>query len=310
VRFVLTLMFALATLPLARQAAAQTAISSFGPTTPAAGTAFRDCPDCPEMVAISPGEFFMGSPADDEERSGGDDEEGPVHRVKIARPFAAGKFDVTFAEWDACVAGGGCNGYRPHDGPASPIDAADQNPYLCNGDRKESAPKQARWGRGTRPVINVSWNDAQTYLRWLSRKTGKSYRLLSEAEWEYAARAGTTTRYYWGDEVGRGNANCDGCGSQWAAKQTAPVGSFRPNPLGLHDMAGNVWQWVEDCTHDTYNDVPTDGSAASRITACKRLARGGSWRSCPRDLRSASRSGLTPGYRDLSLGFRLARTLP
>ena len=181
-----------------------------------AGAVFRDCPECPEMVVVPAGSFMMGSPASEKDR---DDDEGPVHRVNrvtIAAPFAVGVYEVTFDEWDACVRGGGCGGYRPVD---------------------------AGWGRGRRPVINVNWEDVRTYVDWLSRETGKDYRLLSEAEWEYAARAGTTTRYHWGDDIGRNRANCyytyDGCGDSW--DHTAPVGSFGANGFGLHDMHGNVW---------------------------------------------------------------------
>jgi formylglycine-generating enzyme required for sulfatase activity len=129
------------------------------------------------------------------------------------------------------------------------------------------------------PVINVSWGDAKQYVGWLSQLTGKEYRLLTEAEWEYAARAGANTRYSWGDDPGMGNANCDGCGSQWDLQQTAPVGSFKPNALGLYDMHGNVWEWVEDSWHENYDSAPTDGSAWLRGgKPSYRVVRGGSWR--------------------------------
>ena len=205
---------------------------------------FRDCPDvCPEMVVI-PASTGKGS---------------------IPQPIAVGKFEVTFAEWDACVAAGGC----------------------------KHKPEDQGWGRGKQPVINVSWNDATNeYLPWLSKKTGKSYRLLSEVEWEYAARAGTTTNYFWGDEIGKGNANCYGCGSQWDDKQTAPSGSFKPNVFGLYDMHGNVWEWCED-----------------KYDASSRVLRGGSWDLSPIGLRSASRVDFRPDYRSSSFGFRVARTL-
>ena len=191
---------------------------------------FRECAkDCPEMVVIPAGEFMMGSPASEKGRY---TNEGPQHTVMIAKPFAVSKFDVTFADWDACVSVGGC-------------------PQVSD----------SGFGRGTRPVINVSWDDAQQYVAWFSKMTGKPYRLLTEAEWEYAARAGSTTAYFWGDEIGKGNANCAGCGSQWDNRQTSPVGSFKPNAFGLYDMAGNVWQWVQDCYHGNYDGAPTDGSA-------------------------------------------------
>jgi formylglycine-generating enzyme required for sulfatase activity len=156
-------------------------------------------------------------------------------------------------------------------------------------------------------VINVTWDDAQQYVAWLSKMTGKSYRLLTEAEWEYAARARTTTAYYWGDEFLKGYANCNGCGSKWN-NQTSPVGSFDPNAFGLYDMAGNVWQWVQDC-YDDYKDAPTDGSASISGDCNRRVVRGGSWDNDPRSLRSANRSRSPTVARYGSLGFRVGRTL-
>jgi formylglycine-generating enzyme required for sulfatase activity len=155
----------------------------------------------------------------------------------------------------------------------------------------------------------VSWDDAQQYMAWLSRRTGKTYRLLSEAEWEYAARAGSAdTAYFWGDEIGDGNANCDGCGSQWDGKQTAPVGSFAASPFGLHDMNGNVFEWVQDC-YQPYGEAPSDGSARTSEDCKLRIVRGGSWLDEPRDLRSAVRFRNPPDVRYNSVGFRVARTL-
>jgi formylglycine-generating enzyme required for sulfatase activity len=200
--------------------------------------------------------------------------------VKIAQPFAVSKFDVTFADWDACVAVGGC-------------------PQVSD----------SGMGRGTKPVINVTWDDAQQYVAWFSQMTGQPYRLLTEAEWEYAARAGTTTAYYWGDEIGKGNANCNACGSQWDNKQTSPVGSFEPNAFGLYDMAGNVLQWLQDCYHDSYNGASTDGLAWTSGDCSSRVLRGGSWGSGPRLLRSADRSGNSSDSRGNGLGFRVGRTL-
>ena len=226
------------------------------------------------MVVVPAGSFMMGS---DESSS-----EKPRHRVTIARPFAVGKYEVTFAEWDACVEAGGCGGHRPGD---------------------------EGWGRGRRPVINVNWKDAKAYVRWLNRKTGKQYRLLSEAEWEYAVRAGTTTRYSWGDDIGRERANCDGCGSRWDNEKTAPVGSFAANPFGLHDVHGNVWEWVEDCWKASYVGAPSDGSAWTDGDCTKRVLRGGSWYNYPRNLRSAFRIRYWTGNRFFGNGFRVARTL-
>jgi formylglycine-generating enzyme required for sulfatase activity len=236
------------------------------------------------MVTIPAGEFLMGS-TDSEEDGGG--HESPQHPVSISQPFALGKFEVTFAEWDACVAGGGCS----------------------------HQPRDSDWGRGTRPVINVSWNDAQMYVRWLSQKTGHVYRLPSEAEWEYAARAGSEAARYWGASIGYGLANCFGCGGQWDAKlrstshwpQTAPVGSFPANAFGLHDMLGNVWEWVEDCYHYSYRGAPTDGSAW-KGGDCDRVLRGGSYTSKPGEVRSAARHGDEPSNWYRYYGFRVMRT--
>ena len=219
------------------------------------GEIFRDCEQCPEMVVVPPGRFRMGDLS-----GGGASNEKPVHDVTIASQFAVGKYEVTFAEWDACMAAGGCT-HRPDD--------------------------VFGWGRGSRPVINVSWDDTQAYVRWLSRETGKPYRLLSEAEWEYVARAGSTTKYHWGNDVGTNKANCDGCGSRWDAKSTAPVGSFAANAFGLFDTAGNVWEWVVDCWHDNYQGAPNYGSAWAGGDCDYHVLRGGSWFSNPRDIRSA-----------------------
>jgi formylglycine-generating enzyme required for sulfatase activity len=245
------------------------------------GEAFRECAkDCPEMIVVPAGEFTMGSPANE---TGRNNNESPQRRVTIARPFAVSKFEVTFADWDACVSVGGC----PHEGRA--------------GD--------AGWGRDRQPLIYVSWDDARAYLAWLSRMTGKAYRLLTEAEWEYAARAGTTSAYFWGDEIGKGHANCNDCGSKWDGRQTAPVGSFAANAFGLHDLHGNVWEWVEDCFHDDYKGAPVDGSAWTAGDCKYRVVRGGSWYGVPRYLRSANRNGGTSDDRVDGLGFRVGRTL-
>ena len=236
-----------------------------------------DCQECPDMVVVPAGSFMMGSPSHEQGRN---DSEGPVHEVRISAPFAAGRYEVTFAEWDACSAAGGC-GHRPDD--------------------------RGR-GRGDRPVIYVTWEDAKGYARWLSRRTGKEYRLLSEAEWEYAARAGTETAYSWGDAIGVNLANCDGCGSQWDFSKTAPVGSFGANAWGLHDMHGNVWEWTEDCWNGSYRGAPSEGSAWLGGDCARRVLRGGSWYSKPANLRAAYRVRSITGIRDI-LGFRVARTL-
>jgi formylglycine-generating enzyme required for sulfatase activity len=242
------------------------------------GDSFKECAkDCPKMIVVPAGEFMMGSPATEKGRHTSED---PQHRVTIARPFAVSKFDVTFDDWDACASVGGC-------------------PKVNAGG----------FGRGSRPVINVNWDEAQQYVAWFSKMTGKPYRLLTEAEWEYAARAGTATAYFWGDEIGKGNANCNGCGSEWDARQSSPVGSFKPNKFGLYDMAANVWQWVQDCYHDDYKGAPTDGSAWTSGDCSRRVERGGSWNRDPQLVRAASRTGYAPVDRSNSLGFRVGRTL-
>jgi formylglycine-generating enzyme required for sulfatase activity len=237
--------------------------------------AFKECTGCPEMLVIRAGEFTMGS--EDEK------DQGPQHKVVFANQFAVAKFELTFEEWDACVDHGICD---PHIGASG-------------------------WGRGRQPAINVSWNDAKTYVAWLSKITGKTYRLLSEAEWEYAARAGSQTAYPWGDKIGNGNANCRVCGSQWDNKQAAPVGQFPANDFGLHDMHGNVREWVEDCDHENYDDpvAPSDGSAWTTGDCSRRVVRGGSWNDGSRGLRSPARFGFSAGFRLSYLGFRVGRTL-
>lgn len=238
---------------------------------------FMECAeDCPEMVVVPAGSFMMGS------KDGvGSVDEHPQHKVTISKPFAVSKFDVTFDDWDACVAVGGC-------------------PQVSD----------SGVGRGRQPVINVSWHEAQQYVAWLSWMTGKPYRLLSEAEWEYAARAGSETAYSWGDEIGKGKANCDGCGSEWDDKRPAPVGSFEANAFGLHDMHGNVWQWCEDNPHNDYaGNPPTDGSVWQGGNPFSRVLRGGSWDVPPDVLRSANREWGQPDSRFSFIGFRVARTL-
>ena len=227
-----------------------------------------------EMVSIPAGTFRMGDLSDE-----GDDDERPVHSVEVPA-FNMGKHEVTFTQWDTCVADGGCGRYRPDD---------------------------EGWGRGNRPVINVSWDDAQRYIDWLNDKTGGNFRLPSEAEWEYAARAGSKTKYSWGNSIGSNRANCDGCGSRWDDDRTAPVGSFSANAWGLHDMHGNVWEWTEDCWNDSYAGAPSDGRAWELGNCGRRVIRGGSWLDLPRFLRSAYRDRYTRSSRYGLIGFRLAQ---
>jgi formylglycine-generating enzyme required for sulfatase activity len=244
------------------------------------GDLFKECAaDCPAMIVVPAGSFLMGSPTSER---GHQSFEQPLHRVTIAKPFAMSKFEVTFAEWDACAAYGDCDAHI----------------------------KDSGWGRGRRPVINVSWKDARRYVVWLSKMTGKPYRLPSEAEYEYAARAGMQTAYPWGDDIGMNNADCNGCGSRWDDLQAAPVGSFPPNRFGLYDMVGNVFEWVEDCLHANYKRAPADGSAWIAGGVCSgRIIRGGSWGDRPVDLRSADRPWSPAIVRRNFIGFRVARTL-
>ncbi len=230
------------------------------------------------MVVVPAGTFFMGSP---ESETGRTSAEGPQHEMRIPRPFAVGKYEVTFEEWDACAAAGGC-ARRPGD---------------------------EGWGRWRRPVINVSWNDARQYVAWLSTRTGKTYRLLSEAEWEYAARAGAATAYPWGEEAGTSRANFDGSGSEWSGKETAPVGIFPPNAFGLYDMTGNVWEWVEDCRNESYAGAPDNGSAWESGDCDLRMLRGGSWIDPPGSARLAFRIRNHRDHRNHFNGFRVARNL-
>ena len=242
---------------------------------------FKDCDDCPQMVVIPAGEFTMGSPPAEQGAEA-------QHRVTIAMPFAVSKFEITFDEWDACATDRGCGAYWSDD---------------------------QGWGRGNHPAINISWENAKAYVDWLGRKTGKPYRLLSESEWEYAARAGTTTRFSHGDILSPGQANYDGSvdgsgPSDMNRQRTAPVGSFPANGFGLHDMHGNVAEWVEDCWHDEYTaTAPADGSAWVDGDCNGRVVRGGSWEDSEVEQRSAARTG---GYKQDQFytdGLRIARAL-
>jgi len=237
------------------------------------GTVFRDPlkdgGEGPEMIIIPAGTFRMG----DIQGTGNADEK-PVHQVSL-KSFAMGRYPITFAEYDRfCKA---VNRNKPSD----------------NG-----------WGRDNRPVINVSWDDAVAYFKWLTKQTGKPYRLPSEAEWEYAARAGTDTDYWWGNEIGQNRANCDNSGSEWSNKQTSPVGSFDPNPFGLYDTVGNVWEWCADPLHNNYEKAPTDGRIWEKPGENGRLLRGGSFFNFPFDCRAANRSRNSSGNRNGSGGFR------
>ena len=242
---------------------------------------FSDCPECPRLVRIPAGTFTMGS---QESEQGRGSDEGPQRVVTIGTPFAAGMHEVTFAQWDACVRAGGC----------------------------EHEPDDEGWGRGDRPVINVNWTDARMYLRWLSQHTGQRYRLLSEAEWEYVARAGSRTARYWGESpLGQClYANGDEhplCADEY--EFTAPVGVLSPNAFGLHDVSGNVAEWTQDCWDEDYSDAPSDGSAREVAGCTNRVVRGGSWTKDVSELRSAAREWNHAAFRFHGFGFRVAREL-
>jgi formylglycine-generating enzyme required for sulfatase activity len=260
---------------------------------PGSGQSAQDCwfdgvtKRCgPEMVVVPGGTFTMGSPDNEPERFSNEQQV----KVSISQPFAVGKFAVTFDEWDACVADGGCKSYKPDD---------------------------RGWGRGKRPVINVNLDDAKGYVAWLSRKTGKTYRLLSEAEREYVARAGTTSPFWWGKSITPKQANYYGSAEPYRGggtkgeyrEKTVPVDSFEANPWGLYNVHGNVWDWTEDCWNDTYSGNPGTGAARTSGDCSGRVLRGGSWISYPQYLRSAFRFRISTVGRDVVIGFRVGRTL-
>ena len=240
------------------------------------GEEFRDCDECPLMVVVEAGSFTMGN--------SWMPNESPEHVVTIAKPFAVGVHEVTFAEWDACHDDGGCS----------------------------HSPSDKGWGRGRRPVINVSVEDSRQYVRWLSSKTGSTYRLPSESEWEYVARAKTTTAYAWGSSLfisGSRKANCADCGGPWAGRKTAPVGSFGKNEFGLYDVHGNVWERLEDCRQATYEEAPQDGSVWRRGSCAYTAMRGGSFKDKGWDIRTSHRGWGPADRRTSNAGFRVVRTL-
>jgi formylglycine-generating enzyme required for sulfatase activity len=249
---------------------------------------FQECDGCPEMIVVPAGEFIMGSPGNEEGRSA---DESPQHRVSFQSPFAVGRFAITFEEWDTCVADHGCRNYVPSD---------------------------RSWGRGRQPVINIWWDDAMAYVKWLSRKTGKGYRLLSEAEREYVTRAGTTTPFWWGSSISSNQANyeatfpypfADRIKGEFRRKPLS-VDSFAPNPWGLYQVHGNVSEWVGDCWHPNYEGAPLDGSTWTTIDCARRMVRGGDWNAAPWHLRAAARGGLASAVVFLpAIGMRVARSL-
>jgi formylglycine-generating enzyme required for sulfatase activity len=239
----------------------------------ASGNELKDCPTCPVLIPLSPGTFTMGSNSDDPA-------EKPPHRVSIGQPFAIGRYEVTIEQWKACADAGACTAI-----------AIDGNP-----------PNNS-------PMRNVSWDDAQVYVKWLSKMGGKSYRLPSEAEWEYAARGGTSTVYWWGDQMKKGNADCKDCGDPYSAEGPDAVGSFTANPYGLFDMNGSVWEWVADCWHSSYKGAPADGRVWDDPACSVRVIRGGSWREGAGYMQSATRFKYSASVRQSQNGFRVVRDM-
>ena len=238
------------------------------------GRIFKDCAVCPEMVTIPSGTFIMGS--GNVKRN-----ELPIHKVTIHKPLAVSRFEIIFDEWDACHLEGGCS---------------------RNVDDRG-------WGRGNRPVINVRYSDIKEYINWISKKTNQLYRLPSEAEWEYVARAGTTTEYWWGDKMINGYANCRGCGTKWSGRMSAPVGSFKPNPWGLYDLHGNLLEYVEDCWINKHKNVADDASPTITSNCQSRVIKGGAWYYLPKASRSAYRARNDTRVFSYFIGFRVFREL-
>jgi formylglycine-generating enzyme required for sulfatase activity len=311
---------ALAVLSLAAISGPSLAAERFAQTN-AAGAVFRDCRDaCPEMVVIPPGEYAMGSPATE---AGRFDSEDPAHRVVIRYALAVGRYDITRGEYAAFVR---ATGYRPKDARCFTANLSGTAIRRTTGTnwRRPGFDQTAR-----DPVVCVNFDDANAYVAWLSKKTGHAYRLLSEAEFEYAESAGTTSVYWWGDDATRacGYANVADLDAKaspaWRARYpdrtvtgchdgyvfTSPVGRFKPNAFGLHDMTGDVWSWLADCWKDSYAGAPADGSANLASDCGRRSLRGGSWTYDSRIFRTANRDRLTSDARVVDIGFRIARTL-
>jgi len=297
-------IFCLLWMPIQAQA------ETFGPGK--AGKTFRDCPDCPVMVVIPSGHFAMGSPKTEDGRR---EDGGPLHRVDVAT-FAIGKTEITRGQFAAFVANTKYNG-----GDQCWI-LLGRKFELRTGNWRDPGYLQD----DKHPVACINWEDAKAYAEWLSRKTGKHYRLPTEAEWEYSARGKTTAARYWGSDPDKAcrYANVADKTAQatitsapsWMVHNctdgfayTSPVGSFRANAFGLYDMLGNVWEWTEDSYHENYKGAPTDGSAWQGDLK-ERVIRGGSWYDSPRFVRSAGRDKVTPVTRFANFGFRLARTTP
>lgn len=288
-------------------------LPSLAVAEPVPASSFRDCPDCPEMQVIPAGRFLMGLPETAPARDG---DESPQHPVTILR-FALGKYEVTRGQFAAFVRATG------HE--------TGENCRVWNGKTWERQRGRSWRHPGypqqdDHPVVCVSRHDALAYVRWLGQQTGLPYRLASEAEWEYAARAGTTTAAFWGDDPARACAAANGMDQtgkaqvpnvDWASlacqdgyAYTAPAGRFLPNAFGLHDMLGNVSEWVQDCYHDNYQQAPADGRPLEDAQCFRWVTRGGGWESYPRALEATNRNGILPTAQDDALGFRVARSLP
>jgi len=243
------------------------------------GEAFRDCPDCPEMVVIPSGAGMVGSPASEPDHAS---DESPQHQIRLAKPLAIGRYPITRAEFTA---------------------------YARDTSGADSVAGTLFEATDRDPAVMITWAEANDFAEWLSRRTGQHYRLPTEAEWEYAARGGTQTRYWWGDEIGQGNADCGMCRSRWDGRSTSPVGSFNANHFGLYDMLGNVDEWVADCYWRDYSGASEDASTPFEGADCRqRVLRGGSWMSNPDDLRAAARFALDVAARQDVVGFRVVRT--
>ncbi len=239
------------------------------------GYVFQDCPECPEMVVVPPGGFTMGASNDDTDKT---KEELPAHHVEIRYPLSVARYEITTAQWQACVIDG-----------------------TCRKDIKPTAGNE-------HPIVGIHWQDTQDYAAFLKKKTGANYRLLSEAEWEFAARAGHSDRYPWGNDIGQNHAACSECSPHSNENGTYPVGRFQPNAYKLFDMSGNVREWVNDCWHDNYQQAPTDGSSwTSSCSEARRVTRGGAWNMSAKDLRLTARGRETWSDSTANLGFRVAR---
>ena len=249
------------------------AADAAAPAVARAGAEIKDCPACPVLVSLPAGTFTMGN-------NSSDPSEKPAHGVSIGTPFAIGKFEVTVQQWNACVDARGCQKV------AQPADT-----------------------HANAPMRDLSWDDAQQYVKWLATVTGKPYRLPTEAEWEFAARGGSATRYWWGEQMVTGKANCKDCGQPWTSDRPANVGTFAANPWGLHDTSGSVWEWVADCWHNNFKDAPADGRAWDQPNCRVRVIRGGSWREGTAYMVASTRFKYDAGVRQSQNGFRVARSL-